>query len=989
MGGESLEFSERVRGKALIEAAIAAAEVRALGEDGRVLASVRGPLDAAGLFWLERTDPATVSRVEIEDLGSGEVLRAELGDEERKGSLVYVSGVSTLISAFVGRHPEASPAAATAAVKAFLGIPASADLGYDLADGLVASFDLTVFQADARSRGGVVAQTGELLEQMAADTEAPSFAPATPRLSAAGFGDQLLDSFLGGLAASAAQKVASSLGAPGWMMSLLGGKNEDAIKGQLDQIKNRLNEQKNMLIGVVDQVSQVGTSLEKTRTALAAAEEMKAYQIGAGMALEPIAVITLRRVEFRTIFDLDPADPVKLAEAQRTVPQLRTQARTGLWICLKQIHDLLTGSVVVEGLTPLWVRLMGRGQQGFANGFVDHVVLDKCHEQFKFYAGHQLTALQILIEACHAETPVSSRLAQKAAEVVAARLQEQMELIGGPARLDDRLIVHRTTSLLWQKKGASYDHNGLPVGFSYQKSTGRFLTAEPLAHLASLKTAGFEGWRLPTEEEIRTLVAGRGEARPAEWLDAQGFRTRADGDRGFYYLVGPIPASRDPRQFKVWDPFRPDSFVTLDSLPAREVVVRLFPVRSMWPAQPRAPQLRGLLDSGFRFLAKKIAGGVGGKIGGETAGWILRAAGADTDDPVLKAAGDIQALLGEQKKLIEDASRGLATISRQVDDLRAELLDLSDKTLTETLVRQLLLGISEITAIHEMLGWMAEAEPSPANRKDVESLLRMISPSTGSGGVGPTLERIHLALLPSVGLEGILPQLQRRTAQRFFGAWDPLSPKRPQFFTKALLDELNNHFDYFYGIQILGLQLLVEACEVEGRPAAARQYVTTFEEHTSAQAERLIGPRVPHDDFLYNDRSKTFWAKAPINRDGNPEGDRDFEWSPVGNTFPKGDPLAALRKSRNPNTELYQLRFLAEADLVGKADLPQTASTFRLVFWQRGFDRAFDVPIWIGGAAGEPTRMEAGFVIAKGRSEKFKFTVLPVLQPLPQAKLLP
>lgn len=968
-----------LQGKALMAGPIAAAEVRAVGGDGSVLAATRLPLDEIGLFSLPFGDLPADFRVEIEDLASREVFCAEVCGYESGWTLVFVSAVSTLVSAYLDRHPESSLAAATAAVKTHLSIPAGADFAYDLADARLSTFDLAAFLEDARSRGGLGAQSRELLDQIDAGGPAATFLPATPRLRG-DFGSELLTNFAGSLAASAAQKVASSLGAPGWMMSLLGGKNDDAIKNKLEEVKKQLGEQKQLLTQVHGQIAQLGTDVAQTLEALAAAEEKKSYAIGAALLVDPVAQITSIGTYFRYLFDLDLKNPsTNLADRKLRIAAIQTKARTQLWISLTQLHDVLTGTAAVEGLIPLWVRTVGRNHAGFPN-FVDHTVLDAAHRQLDLYAGHQLAGLQLLIEAYHAETPVNSRLAEKASKSLFARLRQQLELVGGPANLDDRLIIDRRSSLMWHKKGATEDGgNQLPVAFVYSNQRRSYLSPkEPIRYMADLRTAGFTGWRLPTQEEISALVHGSS-GRLGEWFDAQGFRIKKDRDAppyaSYFLLAEGVHPGADVGDYLLWDAFTGKIKKVKEF--ADQAVFRVFPLRQVWPEAPRALQLGGLLDTGFRFLAKKIAAGAGSKIGGEATGWILRRLGANTDDPVIAQADAIKAELAEQKKLIQRIGADVAAVSRRVAELKQELLELGEKTTYDSAARVLQLQISKITAIHELLGWMTEADPTVSNRADAEALLALIDDQ-----ILASILNIDIALRPASDRDGLLLQWRRPAANQMVPGWKEQGPNpknRPQFFTKQFLDVINDQWDYYYGAQVLGLQLLVEAEHAKGSSLAS-QMVQDFLERIAVQEALILGPRVP-DGFIYNDRSKSHWAKAPICPASHGGADGHFEWAP-GGTFPRGTPEAALAAFAKPAG--FDCRFLSAADLVGIPD-SAPANTFREVFTGAGFEESFAIPIWLDGAtAQKPLRMNEGAILVSDTSKAFRFAVLPVCTAKPE-----
>ena len=979
---------EMVHGKALLESPIAEAEVRAVAIDGGLLAAIRVPLDDIGLFSLPVDGGLPAGfRIEIEDLSSREVLRAEVRGYEPGWTLVFVSAVSTLVSAYLERHPDSSLEAASAAVKAHLGIPAAADLAYDLADARLPSFDLAAFQEDARSRGGLAAQARELLDQIDAGAEAAAFLPAKPGLRG-DFGSELLTNFAGSLAASAAQKVASSLGAPGWMMSLLGGKDEDAIKNRLDEVKKQLGEQKQLLTKVQGQIAELGTDVSKTLDALAAAEEKKSYTLGAALLIEPVAEIGSIGTYFRYLFDLDLTNPsTNLADRKSRIGEIQTKARTKLWISLTQLHDVLTGTAAVEGLIPLWVRTVGRNHAGFPN-FVDHVVLDAAHRQLDLYAGHQLAGLQLLIEAYHAETPVNSRLAEKASKSLFARLRQQLELVGGPANLDDRLIVDRRSSLMWHKKGATEEGgNQLPLSFVYSNRSHSYLgPREPIRAIADLRTAGFTGWRLPTKEEIAALVRGSS-GRLGEWFDAQGFRIKKDRDAppyaSYFLLADGVRQGGDIGEYLLWDAYTGNIKKVKDF--SDQAVFRVFPVRQVWPSEPpralqQGAQLGGLFDAGARFLLKKIAAGAGSKIGGEATGWILRRLGANTDDPVIGQADAIKAELAEQKQLIQRIGADVATVSRRVAELKEELLELGEKTAYDGAARVLQLQVSKISAIHELLGWMAEADPTVSNKADAEALLALIDDQ-----ILTSILNIDLALRPAADREGLLLQWRRPAANRMVPGWkeseketDP--KKRPQFFVKQFLDVINDQWEYYYGAQVLGLQLLVEAEHAKGT-SLATQMVGDFSRRIAVQEALILGPRVP-DGFIYNDRSKSHWAKAPICPAGHSGADCYFEWAP-GGTFSRGTPEAALAAFTKPAG--FDCRFLSQADLVGIPD-SAPANTFREVFTRAGFESSFGVPIWLAGATAQrPLRMNEGAIVSSDASMAFRFTVLPVCTAKPES----
>jgi hypothetical protein len=208
-------------------------------------------------------------------------LRAEVRGHQRHAGNVAINPVTTIVSVYMAAHPERTLAEATDAVKAFLAIPASYDVGLDLLARPWA-FDAAAYLAQVDAKGGHLAFAKALVAELDAGGKHPMQTPRPYHLAQeAAVAEEGLAAVMGKeFAKGAANEAGGSV--MGSVLSELGLGGADASDAQFQAVYSKLEE-------IETKIDDLTRSLDADTNAIAAKLSQGNYQTVAGPSLRTIA----------------------------------------------------------------------------------------------------------------------------------------------------------------------------------------------------------------------------------------------------------------------------------------------------------------------------------------------------------------------------------------------------------------------------------------------------------------------------------------------------------------------------------------------------------------------------------------------------------------------------------------------------------------------------------------------------------------------------
>ncbi len=283
-------------------------------------------------------------------------LVARVKNMDLENRILYINAVTTLVAAYLDRHPDQTLEAATYIIKAFLEIPRDVDIG----EGLYLSdqyFSHQKFMVTAAENGGFDNFIRVLLAELDQNSA------ATHRFLRGGLGAGGPGMLGGCPGTSMAQAARNGLIAWGVGLAmnvafdqmglgdLFGGSDP-----QLGEIKEKLNEMKDMLRDIQGQISNLSGQIAEMKSEILTAitEAQYGQAIGNIVDYENLILNTFRGL--KNELDLDPAT---LTERQRTsrlanITYYKNLIGTNIFPYRGALHSKLYGSSGANGALYLY-----------------------------------------------------------------------------------------------------------------------------------------------------------------------------------------------------------------------------------------------------------------------------------------------------------------------------------------------------------------------------------------------------------------------------------------------------------------------------------------------------------------------------------------------------------------------------------------------------------------------------------------------------------
>ncbi|MCL5807012.1 MAG: hypothetical protein M1418_00370 [Deltaproteobacteria bacterium] len=465
-------------------------------------------------------------------------MMAEVRGHVPGDTIVYLHPATTLVSAYLRRHPDRSLPEAEAVVTRFLQIPASCEIGAGLRGKSNPYFDHTAFLSAAAAAGGFDSFVSALVTEMDASPTAthPFLASASGSVMLQGGMTDVL-AWSGQQFASGALSYAGS-NAMSYVLSKFG---LDMGGDPLAEVKQKLDQISSQLTLLQSQVKNMGQDL---------ACEIGFY--GYEGSVEGLGQETLDNIEhladlYDTLLHFDPSDNSleKYQEIGRQKEQIRKETLALGTTLHDHVHSLIVGkdavmtTGAVKGLSRM-LKTCGR----YINGDKSAAI----QRQYAFLALHQVQACSIIVN-YYTDAGLYDQ-ADKEAKKCAGYIKDVQALAipntlppaattchhFGPIRncgLADEVVDSRTNLVWWVGPWIYADlgyelYPNMGWGMGYKLTDPR--------------------WMTPTCADMETFLQGvGGDPDPSGWLEKQGFRARfiLDG-RNFAFATNDLAIRQPP-----------------------------------------------------------------------------------------------------------------------------------------------------------------------------------------------------------------------------------------------------------------------------------------------------------------------------------------------------------------------------------------------------------------------------------------------------------
>lgn len=300
----------------------------------------------------------------------------------RAGQILYVGPVSTLIYKYHLKQPGKSLNAIRSEVLKFLNInPAHSDYRISVNP---AHFSVDKFMASAAGFGGFDTYIDFLVDELLSGKGPRSFGALNENPE-----ETVFEGLIGNLQKNLESQAADY--AAGWVFNMIGGGNG----GNPDaEIENLLRQQAILLSKMETQITALGQALTNAVNNIQDKIDKSAYTTAVEILSNQVAEIEAKSEQLAYYSTLQPN-----ASNKADIKNLSIEIKDRIPVAFTTIRDTLKGTAGAEGLLSLWSRIKFKDPTEMSD-YVSGI-----SSQFSYYFGIQLHALNLMIEAYHAEDP--------------------------------------------------------------------------------------------------------------------------------------------------------------------------------------------------------------------------------------------------------------------------------------------------------------------------------------------------------------------------------------------------------------------------------------------------------------------------------------------------------------------------------------------------------------------------------------------------------
>ena len=271
------------------------------------------------------------------------------------------------------------------------------------------------------------------------------------------------------------------------------------------------------------------------------------------------------------------------------------------------------------------------------------------------------------------------------------------------------------------------------------------------------------------------------------------------------------------------------------------------------------------LESGAaiaKAIGMELGKGALGKVGGSMMGWALGSLFGSDDgsgarhDEILNEFNDVKNKLNQLSDQMVELQGEINAVKAAIAALGVEMEKQFGLTAYNTKVDALLGSIGTIDALFDSyMDEIMRMDGSEAGKARVDALANDIR-----SRVPTALATIHLALMGTGGGDGAISQWHRvvsnnnRTGQN--------GNHYPYLVNASFVNQLNDQLEYFEGVQLRGITLLVEARNFRNDSAGAKIDYDRYMANLEAQKQAIYSPRLS-GNVLLSPFTGVMWAKTP------------------------------------------------------------------------------------------------------------------------------
>ena len=314
------------------------------------------------------------------------VLRAEIREFDFEVDTIYINLATTLVSAYIGKKPEATIEEATLAVITFLELPE----WFDLASGTQLSgehFNNAQFLNEANKNGGVNPFIDTLLTEMEAGKTHP-------------FKEELLQGAGSMIAKALAEGAASYVGGElmGWGLSKTGidlsndhtAEDLAEIKKGMQEMQSKLSEMSIQLDAISTQLKNIQNQLKDMLKQITHQQALSEYAGRVAQMNNLISSVDTIRRDLNHFVANPPANP------EKTRQSLINRIENSIVDNADTIHNHLVGLAGEKSLITLWREIV------YEDRFLDSYDYARVKAQYDFFKQYQENILLLRVEYYHA-----------------------------------------------------------------------------------------------------------------------------------------------------------------------------------------------------------------------------------------------------------------------------------------------------------------------------------------------------------------------------------------------------------------------------------------------------------------------------------------------------------------------------------------------------------------------------------------------------------
>jgi hypothetical protein len=305
------------------------------------------------------------------------------------GQILYIGPVSTLMYKYHLMKPGKSLNTIRSEVLKFLSIkPEHSDYRISINPAL---FSIEQFMASAVGFGGFDAYIDFLVDELVSG-KGPYFFGAISENP----DEAIFEGLIGNLQKNLESQATNY--AAGWVFNMIGGGNGGNPNAEIETL---LRQQAILLSKMETQIISLGQALTNAVNTIEDKIDKSAYTTAVEVLTNQVAEIEAKSEQLAYYATLPPD-----VSNKEDIRNLSIQIKDRIPVAFTTIRDTLKGTAGAEGLLSLWSRINFK-RPGDMPDYVSAI-----SSQFSYYFGIQLHALNLMIEAYHAEDPSNIGMAK-------------------------------------------------------------------------------------------------------------------------------------------------------------------------------------------------------------------------------------------------------------------------------------------------------------------------------------------------------------------------------------------------------------------------------------------------------------------------------------------------------------------------------------------------------------------------------------------------